>query len=149
MPAIAQESQRILTQEFSSWRQPRVERKNEQVALEVCKDQCYYYTARGDMPDIALWDVALLHHLYFDRDSQADVFRQRHAKVGDAVMHSYDARCQGSGETAAKCVLSALAKSYDVRLAFVGYSEGLRCQISAKLTDPSWIGKRRTCTKNG
>jgi hypothetical protein len=148
IPGFAQESQQILIQEFSSWRAPKVERKNDRLTLEVCRDQCNYYTARGDAPEQALWDVALLHQLYFNREYQAEKFRGRHSKAGDLVTHRYDAGCEGNkGGALAKCVLSALAKKHDVRVAFVGYDEGLRCQVPARLIDPSWLGKSRTCTK--
>jgi hypothetical protein len=148
LPCYAQESQQILIQEFSSWRSPKVERRNGRLALEVCKDQCNYYTARVDTPEQALWDIALLHHLYFNREFEADKLRARYSKAGDAVVRLHDGGCSGKEQTLmAQCVLQTLSKKYNVRVAFVRYDEGQRCEVAASLIDPSWLGTRTRCTK--
>jgi len=147
---FAEESRKIVAREFSqNGGPPTFKHQGERLTLEVCRDTCDFYSGRDSSPESTLWDMVLLHQLYFNTDiAAAESFRKRYQTDGEAVMAQYGAICPKlKGKALAKCILDRMSKEHGVRLAFVRYDEGYRCEGPARITDPSWLSEKTRCTK--
>jgi hypothetical protein len=142
--ADARQSTKSVLSEYFRFEQqaPRVEKNAKTMALEICFDTCDYYRARSTTAESDLWDLAFVHQYYFNDPNHLEQFRARYAAVARETLEIHAEGCPtGSEKRLARCVVLKLADRIGAYYAFVRYDEGSRCQITGRLTDPSFQGK--------
>ena len=121
---------------------PCFEKRPHAISLEICFDTCDYCRASAGATESDIWDLAFLHQYYFNDPYHLETFREKYDAIAEQTLRSHAVGCQAKSERKlAHCALTRLAVQMKAYYAFVRYDEGARCQVTGRLTDPTFQGK--------
>ena len=133
-------------------RGPRLVKSERAISLEICFDICDYYRANSTAAEEDLWDLAFLHQYYLNEALHLEEFRAKYVAIAKETLKVHAKGCQvttdkhlglkvTTDKLLARCAVLRLAHQSKVYYAVVRYDEGARCQVPARLTEPTYLGK--------
>lgn len=153
----ANESERIIRSEFGRLDQGRhliLKRHHRSGTLELCGDTCDFFAWEKPRSTQEVWDFVIFYEYQRGIGSQlegvTETYKPRVAVFVPELLARYKKYCsvQNIDDELVSCVLEKLAERNGLRIGYVNYDEGARCQAWGDLRDRGKISEYQ-CTEAG